>query len=372
MILTKNKSLFKNNEKTLLKKRSLIRRSVIGGAILFSALFSWEASVTLTNSINISNRIDASINHFSGLDNYENFKEKINSIPYTDEEFKRDLKIFGYIFGNNDIPLMKIRYGNYEMRNFMVERSVIKNQNIDQIFKPIIVEENKFKNDKIDYKDYNNEKYSDFFNLTHNISEKQRSDYSSASIRLNGNIGETVLINDKIYENIRKLIKDNGFSEDLLYLGKNKQQEYTKALSRIIGYEKSYKNKSDYKRALDKVDYDFTGARTESLDRIKEYYRNGDYEKLRDLFKVLNGFSILIIDDIANKGKFEEYGIRPSFLVEEGLQKIGLIEEEKDEVLGPFKRYYMDDARRVAQLKGTYNEESKKYYDGKEFMILNH
>ena len=32
----------------------------------------------------------------------------------------------------------------------------------------------------------------------------------------------------------------------------------------------------------------------------------------------------------------------------------------------------MDDARRVAQLKGTYNEESKKYYDGKEFMILNH
>lgn len=372
MILTKNKTLFKNNEKSSLKKSSLIKRSIIGGAILFSALFSWETSVTLTNSINISNRIDAIINHFSGLDNYDNFKAKINSIPYTDEGFKRDLKIFGYIFGNNDIPLMKIRYGNYEMRNFMVDRAVIKNQNIDEIFKPIIVEANKFKNNKIDYKDYNNEKYSDFFNLTYNVNEKQKSDYSSASIRLNGNIGNTVFIDDKIYENIRQLIKENGFSEDLLYLGKNKQQEYTKALSGVIGYEKSYKTKSDYKKALDKVDYDFTGARTESLEKIKEYYRNGDYEKLRNLFKVLNGFSILIIDDIANKDKFEEYGVRPSLLVEEGLHNIGLIEEEKDEGSGSFKRYYMDDARRVAKLKGTYNEESKKYYDGKEFMILNH
>lgn len=375
MILTKNKTLFKNNEKTSLKKRSLIKRSIIGGAILFSAIFSWEVSVTLTNSINISNSIDTSMKYFSDLTNYENFKEKINSIPYTDEEFKRDLKIFGYIFGNNDIPLMKIRYGNYEMRNFLVDRATIKSHNIDEIFKPIIVEANRFKNDSIDYNSYNNKKYSNFFNLTrfnYNVNEKQKLDYRSASIRLNGVLGKAVFIDDKIYENMRHLIKENGFSEDLLYLEKNKNEEYMKALSGIIGHEKSYKNKSDYEKALNKVDYDFTGARKESLEKIKEYYKNGDYEKIREIFKVLNGFSYIIVDDISNKSKFEEYGIRPSLLVEIGLRNIGLIEDEKDEGIESFKKYYMNDAKKVAKLKGTYNEESSKYYDGKEFIIFNY
>ena len=104
----------------------------------------------------------------------------------------------------------------------------------------------------------------------------------------------------------------------------------------------------------------------------KGYYKNGDYEKLREIFKVLNGFSYLIVDDISNKGKFEEYGIRPSLLVEAGLRDIGLIEDEKDEGLESFKRYYMNDAKKVAKLKGTYNEESSKYYDGKEFIIFNY
>lgn len=375
MILTKNKTLFKNNEKTSLKKRSLIKRNIIGGAILFSAIFSWEVSVTLTNSINISNRIDASINHFSGLYNYENFKAKINMIPYTDKEFQKDLKIFGYIFGNNDIPLMKIKYGNYEMRNFMVDRAILKNKNIDEIFNPIIVEASKFKNDKIDYKDYGNEKYSKFFDLSrliYNVNKKQRLDYNSASIRLNGTLGKVVFIDDKIYENIRQLIKETGFSEDLLYLGKNKNEEYMKALSGIIGHEKSYKNKNDYEKALNKVDYDFIGERKESLDKIKEYYKNGDYEKLKDIFRILNGFSYIVVDDIANKDRFDEYGIRPSLLIEEEMRKIGLIEDEKDEGSESFKKYFMDDARRVAKIKGTYNQESKKYYDGKEFIILNY
>lgn len=369
MILTKNKALFKNNTKNTFKKRSLIKKSLIGSSILFCALLSWEASVTLTNSINISNRIDASITHFSNLGNYENFKSKINSIPYSDKEFERDLKLFGYIFENNDIPLMKMKYGSYEVRNFMIDRVVLKNENIDKIFTPIIFEANKFRNDKIDYKNYNNERYSNFHNLTslnYNINEDKILDYRSASLRLNGVLGKQLIIDDKIYENIRQLIKEKGFSEDLLYLGKDKQIEYTKALSKVIGSEESYKSKHDYEEALNKVDYKFTGEKKESLDKIKEYYKNGDYQKLKDLFRVLNGFSYIVVDEIKNKNKFEEYGVRPSLLVEAGLQKIGIINE--NDYL--FKRYYINDAKRVAKIKGTYNKESKKYYDGKEWVIL--
>lgn len=84
MILTKNKTVLNEKHKTKLKKSSFIKKSIIGGAILFSAIFSWEVSVTLTNSINISKRIDASIDNFAGMNNYDNFKTRINNTPYTE------------------------------------------------------------------------------------------------------------------------------------------------------------------------------------------------------------------------------------------------------------------------------------------------
>lgn len=372
MILTKNKILFKENKKTSIKKPTLFKKSLISGAILFTALFSWEASVTLTNSINISNRIDASVANLSGLNNYEKFKSRINNTPYTNKEFQRDLKLFGYMFENNDTPLMKLQYGDYELFNFMVDRAILKNENIDEIFKTRISESNKFKNDKIDYKAYYNEKYSNFFNPNHFInSEEQLLNKSSALFRFNGesSIGEVVLIDGKIYENMRQLIKEKGFSEDLLYMSRDNYKNYNKEISILKADKKSNNN---YEKALNKINYDFKKRRIDSLDKMKEYYKNGDYEKLRELFKALNGFSVTVFDSIVDKNKIDTYGIRPSNLLDEVLKNMGLL--NNDDYNGyskDFKKYYMDDAKRVAKLKGTYNEESKKYYDGKSFLLLN-
>lgn len=379
MILTKNKTVLNEKHKTKFKKSSFIKKSIIGGAILFSAIFSWEVSVTLTNSINISNRIDASIDNFAGMNNYDNFKTRINNTPYTEQQFQRDLKLFGYIFENNNTPLMQVKYGKYELYNFMIDRIVLKNENIDKTFLSMINESNKFKNENIDITAFGNKKYSNFFKPTSFYSsenEKIKSTYRSALFRFNGDhpsMGDAVLIDNTIYENIRKLIKEEGLSEDALYIGKDKRKEYMKALAKVMGGKESYKNEGEYMKALDKLDYDFYKEKTESLNKIKEYYKNGNYEKIRRIFKVLNGFSVLIFDDIVNKNNFETYGVRPSYIVEEKMKDLGLIEKDKyDEDSESFKKYYIDDARKVAKIKGTYNQESKKYYNGEKWLMLNY
>jgi len=274
MILTKDK--IKTNHKI---NRGLKKSILLAFMTPFVFATGWELSVVASQVVQVNNTIEYKTSYYSQLENYKTFKNKIDEIPYTDSQFKEDLRLFGNMYmqdgnitfnnlfsedkGLNSMLQMKYRYVDanktlesiaYNTRGLSASDAVKKKSVID-LYEDIKT------NDKKDFDKFRN-----------------------SVLMLSSNASEfgSVYAGDVIFNNLGKLLTEKGYDPNTYFIDQNLWKEY-----------RQIKNRSQANRFYEN---EIIGNYNKQIQQMKVYYKNGETKKLREIFKIGHSFSQLIID----------------------------------------------------------------------------
>lgn len=276
MILTKDKIKTKTNHKI---NRGLKKSILLAFMTPFVFATGWELSVVASQVVQVNNTIEYKTSYYSQLENYKTFKAKIDEIPYTDSQFKEDLRLFGNMYmqdgnitfnnlfsedkGLNSMLQMKYRYVDanktlesiaYNTRGLSASDAVKKKSVID-LYEDIKT------NDKKDFDKFRN-----------------------SVLMLSSNASEfgSVYAGDVIFNNLGKLLTEKGYDPNTYFIDQNLWKEY-----------RQIKNRNQANRFYEN---EIIGNYNKQIQQMKVYYKNGETKKLREIFKIGHSFSQLIID----------------------------------------------------------------------------
>lgn len=276
MILTKDKIKIKTNHKI---NRGLKKSILLAFMTPFVFATGWELSVVSSQVVQVNNTIEYKTSYYSQLENYKTFKAKIDEVPYTDSQFKEDLRLFGNMYmqdgnitfnnlfsedkGLNSMLQMKYRYVDanktlesiaYNARGLSASEAVKKKSVID-LYEDIKT------NDKKDFDKFRN-----------------------SVLMLSSNASEfgSVYAGDVIFNNLGKLLTEKGYDPNTYFIDQNLWKEY-----------RQIKNRNQANRFYEN---EIIGNYNKQIQQMKVYYKNGETKKLREIFKIGHGFSQLIID----------------------------------------------------------------------------
>lgn len=305
MLKTQNifSTKFKNTSSIFKFKKSWPKKFFTGFLLITAAVTALEFSTMNSTAIKYDNIVSYKVNLYNSLINYNNFKTQINNFKYTDDDFKKDMITFKYIYEHNDNKAYKevIKYNTvnyasglasivansdrYVDINTTYKNTLIKTQNIKL---EDIVESSMRDSVGIHYR-FKSEIY-DLLKTDESIKyskdRMKQNKIISSSFRLGNNYAnydKALSADGRIYDNLQKLLKEKGYNENLLVLpysfvstknaayntGKSEQDRYFNTV-------KTYQNNSD------KI--------------LLSYYQSGNMEKLRELFKINRAFKYLMVD----------------------------------------------------------------------------
>lgn len=345
------KSLF--NQKTTTAEKSVIKRKtwkpiVMGALCLFGGFATYDVAVTASNIAHINKMVDYKIADNASLDNYSSFKARVMAVPYSDAQFKKDLNTFEYMYGykgTDNEAFKKYMWRDGPVGSGVELNSILRMNfgfdNPGELYKDIY----NFTKGR-DVKEMTGERERDFYSKINAIYDKHKpykKDFSDPgmmkSIRANLSLVSSftyIHSESKIYENLSQLLVEQGFNPHSYFSSK----EETRKVESIIGLSTSAENKVVFENYANQVDKNNIGLRT--------YYEKGDLKKLRELFKIGNGFSTVVVSDYID-------GIKNDY-----------------KVVAPFSSYYFQKEDSVYDLlkpaevyskyTGTLTPEKEKIY----------
>lgn len=138
MIFTKeikiSKSINSYSLKNKFKKIPLYKKSIFTLMFILGALFISDTINTFSFVKNVSDNVDNRKNYYNNLSINNQFSKHVNDFKYSDEEFKKDLNLFKFIYiDNKNSPLYNGIQGRkynplqYNLSTLMLLKSYEKN-----------------------------------------------------------------------------------------------------------------------------------------------------------------------------------------------------------------------------------------------------
>lgn len=274
--IAQNKKSYSLNNK--LKKRPLYKKIIFTSIFFFGALFISDTINNFSFVKNLSDNVDNRISYYNNLSIGNEFSKQVNNFKYSDEQFKKDLDLFKFIYidnknsslyngsqGKKYIPLQ------YNLSTLMLLKSYEKNYHTnpkDFFYK---MEDS-----------YINDNDNDIYNKKE-ISEQAIIDYKKVKVFYSKVYAkQPLLVPLSSYEDIKKDLASKKFNYDILFLKK----EYSEAL-----YSSTPDNKR-YKKIMDSIRQD----NKQNMDKIIKLYQQGKVRELRVLFSSINAYEDILIN----------------------------------------------------------------------------
>ena len=152
-----------------------------------------------------------------------------------------------------------------------------------------------------------------------------------------------------VYDNLGKLLVENGFNKDIYFPDKDYLKKKNDAY-------KQYGYNSKEEKRVDEENIEIIN--TLNAD-IKHYYETGNYDKLRELFKIGNSFMhVVAIDPINEVGNNYNIGLPVYTILDYAINK----NDPMDKVISQ--------AQYVEKNWGNLTKEKEEYYNKGYFEIL--
>lgn len=228
----------------------------IASSLIILGVASYSQVVNF--SLRVSENTTAAITQLDSIQSYNSFKQKMDGVPYTDDMFKDDVKLFTTIFDKKATPdSTKMFYNFYDMK-------IIFDGNI-----PLI---NKYYSY---YGDKNNQ-------LNHNKQKEMRKEYNGdeyfdkaiVSLRM---IKRNILP-DYVYDNTEKYLKEQNLPDSLFFMTKA-QNESLKIGTREQMFASMAQMNKENEAYVSTI-----------MEKIKE----GKLDDVKNTFKVANAYKILL------------------------------------------------------------------------------
>lgn len=279
--LLKQKNTTLNFESTSNKKKNSWGKVLIGVPLI--AVLSLGSLMTI-NAYHNSKQIDGAQKYYETMQPYNDFKQKMDSVPYTDVMFKSDLAAFRLLYSHNEtrpnIP--------YSFLPF-IDTKVYFDNNLPQVEK-FLSYSNGFKN------------YNDFIMSPKYIEQrhyrriKMKNDYEKSRAALTEfkmfNIDYVEPQASYIKNNLQKYLKENGLPSFSFGLTK-KQHQYIKE-------NRSNKEKMD---AMQK----------QNDEEFIRYLNTASENDLRKLFKMYNSYYMLVASQHLVDSTYITYSVLPGY-----------------------------------------------------------
>lgn len=336
-------------------KRNFLKNFCVGTMVLVCGLVSYDVGVTASNINHINNMAEYKIQNQKSLDNYSTFKDRVMAVPYSDAQFKKDLTTFEYMYGykGSDSPVYKkIIEDEKTSLNVLLYQNLAKD-NANNFYSDLYTMTKSYT-----LKDYTNRNSAGHKKFTDDVSKVQGK-HEIAAIKyedvFNMNQKERIAnmasqtlgyyysnINNKMYQNFRNLLVEKGFSANAYFPDKEKAGKY-----HDLYYDYLY----NYEMSSEKlaIRQDFYDDVYKNNQTIRQYYEQGDFKKLRELFKIGNGFSQIAITDYINATK------ENSHLGEPFYYRLAQYFEMDPDIKKPAKVY--------EEYTGSTSPEKKSLYD---------
>lgn len=274
-----------------INKASLLKRVALGVSLSIAAIASWDVAVNLTNIKHVADMVDYKVYNNAQTNNYSNFKSKMEDIPYSDTDFNRDLNIFKaiYIDGNESFrntigygdgldAILLLKYTYTDPVAYLKEMSFVNQESVDNLnnHNP----RSKLNAEKIQRITDKYKIKSDGFSYADDLQAKKRA--KSIFVVMNSDLN--IAANNTyapIYGNFERLLSEHGINKNM-YL-------WTSAYMKVKLGKISSK---EYQSEQDKID---RGVAL-NIETLKQYYKNGDFDKLREVFRFGNAFTSVAVD----------------------------------------------------------------------------
>lgn len=347
MILTKNKTVNSSKIKKLYKKPLNIIKKALFTIAIISGLFVAGNTVILSSDVvKTSNLVKEKIEYYNNLNSYNNFYKAMEAVPYTENDFKKDLSLFEYLYVNNnavsDVVFETEKVGFYNFTEMKLKYSD------RQEFFPQFLKETSSMNYSDNNNDYNPYKkigiYKELLNDKNGGIVKFNKILSSTfMLGSNNHLINYPLIKDEL-NNIREYTLSKGFSADLYSVPTN-------LISKNLEEEKIYDQNRDFEKSKESRERFFKEKKRigeANMKTLLSYYKNKDYDKLRGVFKIGNAYSKVMIENAPT------------------LERKGLYFNNMNSGISGYISGYLDPSPLVlkySEMQGLVNQENRQYYE---------
>lgn len=295
--MLKTKNIFDKNvgykeaSKSKINKASLFKRVALGLALSITAVSSWDIAVNLTNIKHVADMVDYKVYNNAQINNYSTFKSKMEAVPYSDADFNRDLNIFKltYIDGNETFrkeisygdgldAILLLKYAYTDPVAYLKEMSIVNQESVDDLNGDnarLKLNAEKIQRIKDKYKIK-----SDGFSYSEDLQVKKRA--KSIFVVMNSDLN---IAADNtyapIYGNFERLLSEHGINKNM-YLWR----------SAYIKMKLGEISSKEYQSEQDKIDREVAL----NIETLKAYYKHGDLDKLREVFRLGNAFTSVTVD----------------------------------------------------------------------------
>lgn len=346
MILTKDKTINSSKIKKLYKNPlNKMKKALLAIAIVSGLFVAGNTVILSSDVVKTSNLVKEKIEYYNNLNSYNNFYKAMEAVPYTEADFKKDLSLFEYLYVNNNAVSDKVlktkEVGFYNFTEMKLKYSD------RQYFFPQFLKEtsemniNKYSSNKTYssigiYKELLNDKNGGVVKFNRILS-------STFMMGSNNHIINYPLIKDEL-NNIREYTLSKGFSADLYSVP-------TSLISKNLEEEKIYNENNEFVKSKESREKFFEEKKRIGEYNIKtllSYYNNKDYDKLREVFKIGNAYSKVMIENAPT------------------LEKKGLYFNNMNVGISGYISGYIDPSPLVlkySEMQGLVNKENKQYYE---------
>ncbi len=349
MILTKDKTINSSKIKKRYNKRPLkkMKKALFGVAIISGLFVAGNAVILSSDVVKTSNLVKEKIEYYNNLNSYNNFYKAMEAVPYTEDDFKKDLSLFEYLYVNNNAVSDKV-FNTKEVGFYNFTEMKLKYLDRQEFFPQFLKETS-----SMNYSDNNNNGYNPYKKAR--IYKELLNDKNGGVVKFNKILSSTFmmgsnnhvinypLIKDEL-NNIREYTLSKGFSADLYSVPTN-------LISKNLEEEKIYDQNRDFEKSKESRERFYEEKKRigeANMKTLLSYYKNKDYDKLREVFKIGNAYSKVMIENAPT------------------LERKGLYFNNMNEGISGYMSSYIDISPLVlkySEMKGIVNQENKEYYE---------
>lgn len=301
MILTKDKTINSSKIKKLYNKRPLkkMKKALFAVAIVSGLFVAGNTVILSSDVVKTSNLVKEKIEYYNNLNSYNNFYKAMEAVPYTEDDFKKDLSLFEYLYVNNNAVSDKV-FNTKEVGFYNFTEMKLKYLDRQEFFPQFLKETSSMNysdNNPNDNNGYNPYKkagiYKELLNDKNGgVVKFNRILSSYFMMGGNNHVINYPLIKDEL-NNIREYTLSKGFSADLYSVPTN-------LISKNLEEEKIYDQNRDFEKSKESRERFYEEKKRigeANMKTLLSYYKNKDYDKLREVFKIGNAYSKVMIEN---------------------------------------------------------------------------
>lgn len=378
MLKTKNKVEFETKTKSLnhtIKRKSILKTIAMGFAMIVGSIAAYDVAITASNIKHTTFIVDYKVANDAKLNDYSTFKKMISAVPYSDADFKRDLLTFEYIYGykGSDNPAFQKAFMFNKGDGVSLNRIMSVNMKINN---PIAYysELELLTRNHSEKEVFDNNKYPEFNKKIQEVYKKNTKHKADLNdVRLMKSVYSNFILNDtfyyksdkKMYDNLKQILIENGFDGQTFFIDKS----YIKNINDVIK-----KTNYDYNSPEIKKVYKQNDEVVNSINqRVKTYYENGNYDKLKELFKIGNAFAHITVEDPVRKMAGNYVLGTPIYMTIDYMMNKKDVDEEdvNEEDVNEEDNPIINQAKFYEKYFGNLTPEKEKYYkEGYDYILF--